>query len=321
MAVTIRDVAQSLNLSHTTVSRVLNGSQSISVPEITRERVRAAAQQMGYIPNRAARALVTGQTHLVALQAYRLSSPYAWMVSEKMQEIVAQDGYEVLVREFGGGDLTLQASVDGILALDTLHLPGNSVLSPSVPYVLMGRTPPHALRLDYVGIDRAYGARLAVEHLIRMGRRRIAHVTSADIHRGEDRRGQTYRAVMREAGLAVELLPVPSDLRRHGYETLLAYAAENGIPDALFCRNDELATGCLRALKELGRQVPGDTAVIGCDGIEEGEYLSPPLSTILSPVEEMCHQAWQFLRRRMKEPDAPVQEIMLRPSLLLRQSA
>lgn len=321
MPVTIRDVARSLNLSHTTVSRALNGREAINIPAATRERVRVTANQMGYTPNRAARALATGRTHLIALQTYRLSSPYAWMVSQQMQEILGADGYEVLVREFGRGDLTLQSSVDGIFALDSRHLPSENSLPPAVPYVLLGTRPSPAPPLDFVGLDLGEGARLATEHLIKAGRRRIVHLTSADLAVEDDARCRGYEAALRSAGLAAEYIKTPADLRRQGYDALLAFAARQDVPDALLCRNDELAAGCLRALHELGRSVPGDTAVIGCDGTDEGEYLSPPLSTIAVPVAEMCRLAWRFLRRRIEEPDCPVQEAVLLPSLLLRQSA
>lgn len=320
MSVTIRDVARSLNLSHTTVSRVLNDRDAISIPHITRERVRTAAKQMGYSPNRSARALVTGRTNLVALQIYRLTSPYAWMVSQQLQDNATRDGYEVVTREFGRGDLTLQSSVDGILALDTFHLPQDTARL-TVPYVMMGMLPLQHLHLDYVGVDFEYGARLAVEHLIRSGKRRIAHMTIEALTKQEEARFHGYRMAMEEAGLPAEFVITPSLLRHDGYGAMLAYAAQHGVPDAVFCLSDELAAGCLRALHELGRRIPEQTAVIGYDGLNEGEYLQPALSTVLQPVEEMCRVAWKFLRRRMQEPDAPPQTALLKPSLLLRASA
>ena len=331
MPVTIHDVARSLNLSHTTVSRVLNDRNTISIPARTRERVRTAAQAMGYSPNRAARALVTGRTYLVALQVFRLGSPYAWMVAQQMQENVIRDGYEVLTREFGGGDLTLQSSVDGILALDTIH-PLHNNERPDVPYVLMGRFIPQSLQmaqslqLDYVYVDLEYGARLATQHLVKAGRKRIAHVTSTSGLREqgtqeEEARCRGYRTVMEDAGLSPEFIVAASDSRQDGCEVLLTYAAEHGIPDALFCRNDELAAGCFRALHFLGRRIPEDTAVIGHDGLQESEYLQPALSTVSPPVEEMCRLAWQFLRARMQDKDAAPQTTILNPSLLLRESA
>ena len=258
------------------------------------------------------------------MQVYRLSSPYVGMVSQQMQEVVAQDGYELIMREFGGGDLTLQSSVDGILALNAGRVPHGVVpedsARPAVPYVLIGTHHSNPTHLDRVDVDLEDVARQATQHLIGLGRRRIAHVTSKMGLPG-DTRCEGYRAAMAAAGLPAAFLNVPGDQRTDGFAVIERCIAEGSLPDALFCRNDELALGCLRALYKSGRHVPEDVAVIGCDGVEEGAYGYCALTTIKLPVAEMCHTAWQFLRRRIEEPDTPPQAVTLHSSLLLRESA
>jgi DNA-binding LacI/PurR family transcriptional regulator len=90
--------------------------------------------------------------------------------------------------------------------------------------------------------------------------------------------------------------------------------------DALFCHNDDVAFGAYRALCDLGVGVGGEIALVGCDGIEEADYLACPLTTIAQPITEMCALAWEFLHRRMQDPGCPLQQRILRPELLVRAS-
>jgi len=322
MRVTIRDVAARLNLSHTTVSRALNGRDTINIPAATRERIRSTAAEMGYTPHHAARSLATGKTNFIALQLFRLDSPYSAKVARAIQEVVGADGYGVVVREYTRhDDMALGAAVDGILALDCSHFPQGfpeGVARLPVAYVGIGFTA--VPTVDHVRVDLYAGAGAAVRHLIGRGARRIAHVTSVPPDRVNDARLAAYREALREAGLESELITVPSDRRGAAYGAIPEYVAAHGLPDALFCRNDELAIGACRALRERDVRLPDDVLIAGCDGIEEGEYTEPPLTTIVPPVEEMCRRGWESLKRRMDAPDAPLQCAILQPSLAVRRS-
>jgi LacI family transcriptional regulator len=97
--------------------------------------------------------------------------------------------------------------------------------------------------------------------------------------------------------------------------------AGGGGVDALFCNNDDLALGAYRGLREAGLRVPDDVMLVGCDGIEDMQFLEQPLTTIAIPVEEMCALAWRFLRRRIENPDTPLQHALLQPTLVVRESS
>jgi len=99
------------------------------------------------------------------------------------------------------------------------------------------------------------------------------------------------------------------------------YVAENGCPDAFFCHSDDVAIGIYRGLCDLKLRVPQNAALIGCDGIQDTEYLECPLTTIVQPVEEMCAKAWQFLLERLEQPDSKKQGIVLKPKLEIRESS
>jgi LacI family transcriptional regulator len=93
------------------------------------------------------------------------------------------------------------------------------------------------------------------------------------------------------------------------------------LPEAFFCHNDDIAMGVYRGLVDLGIKIPDDSALVGCDGIEDAEYLETPLSTIVQPIAEMCRHAFQLLERRISDPTSPIQEVHLYPDFVIRQSS
>jgi LacI family transcriptional regulator len=105
------------------------------------------------------------------------------------------------------------------------------------------------------------------------------------------------------------------------YKSVRDYVGKNANVDGIFCHNDDMAFGAHRALYDLGRRIGPDVALVGCDGIEETEYLSPPLTTVVQPIDEMCELAWEFLRNRIENPTAPLQQRHLRPKLVIRASS
>jgi len=130
---------------------------------------------------------------------------------------------------------------------------------------------------------------------------------------------------MKAAHLPCETLafdfPNQQHLRINVKDLLQKYFSQNGFPDAIFCSNDDVAIGAYRALRELGRAIPQETAVLGCDDIEESQDLTPALSSIHIPVEEMTKRAWELLMQRMENPELPWQHIKVEAPLVLRQSS
>jgi DNA-binding LacI/PurR family transcriptional regulator len=321
MPVTILDIARQVNLSHTTVSRVLNGRTAINIPETTRSRVLAVARELGYRPNLNARALVTGRSKLIALQLFRMDSPFAMEVARQMQALAWQDGYEVLVHEFMGSNTTLYAVVDGIFLLDRIYRPEDPTPSPKdqTPQVSLGAF--HVETVDSVGVDLESPSRAAMELLIRSGRKKIAFLGQYDPAQSTpDGRLTAYSASMSDAGLIPVLLPASANTRLQGHQILLAHIARHGAPEAVFCENDELAVGCYRALREQGLRIPEDTAVIGCDAIDEGTFLDPPLTTISQPIAALCAKGWEFMQSRIEDRMQKPRHVLLPAQLLLQRS-
>ncbi|MEO7718840.1 MAG: LacI family DNA-binding transcriptional regulator [Capsulimonas sp.] len=331
MTISIREVAARAKVSRATVSRVLN-NVDVPISAETRRLVRHVAEEMGYQPNRAARALATGRTQTIALWTSNLRSAYYGEVIYYTHEEIVRHEYELFVSAAGMGsgevvDTNQLASwpVDGVLAVDVPRgkLTGlsNSLIE-NKAFVNIGA---YVLAdADYVQVDFQEKAAEAVLHLAEAGCKRIAYVVPDWFEWFEeitDARLTGYREAMAKLGREPEYIITVDERRESATATLIEYAQKHGCPDALFCYNDELAIGAYPALRELGRVIPDDVAVVGCDGIKDTSYLYPALTTIVQPLEQVCATAWTFLKRRIDSPHIPLQQQVLQPRLEIRGSS
>lgn len=323
MRVTAKQIAKHLGISPSTVSRVLNGRGESFISETTRQRVLDAAREMGYRPHYAARALVTGRTQTIALWMYSLCTSFHAHVAHLMQKILYRDSYHCLIAPVDYLDASTypaDGQVDGIIAHECVDCIRSFLQTPcSMPLVSMGSY--YVTDCDHVGIDLFAGASEALRHLLDTGRRRIAYlVNTSSYHEGEPR-GEAYRFVMEQMGLPVEVIFAVDQSRWETYNGVKQYLQHHKVPDAIFCHNDQMAMACYKCLRDMGIRVPDDVALVGCDGIEEAEFLETPLSTIVQPLEEMCQLAWLFLQRRLQQPALPIQRAILKPHLVVRASS
>lgn len=325
MPITLRDIARHLNLSHATVSLVINGRQDVAIPESTRNRVLEAVKELGYRPNRAARALSKGKTQMISLWIPSTYNTYYAQILQTMQRLISHSGYDMVfcsaTSEPEDRELklaTLCSPADAILAIDCLPTIESLVADADLhdrPVVGIGSY--RSAHRDCVSVDLAPGAEEAMAHLIGQGRRRIVLVRPEDPLEGEPR-DRVYHSALSAAGLSPEVLTLGSDRRALVHEVLTDYVHRHGAPDAFFCHNDHIALVALRVLKELGA---GSCAVVGCDGLEESLYSNPSLSTIVQPVEQMCELGWRFTLDRLKDPQLPPQKAELAARLAVRESS
>jgi LacI family transcriptional regulator len=330
LPISLREVAARAGVSGATVSRVLNDVDVQIAPE-TRQRVKRVAAELGYQPNRTARALVTGRTRAVALWNVNMRSAYTVQIIYYSREEIIRHGYDLVITGAQSDGAVLDTStvhalpVDGILAVDPPRgvIPGleGSRLWRKALVSLGGYVLDDA---DFVRVDFTDAVIEAVRQLHRAGCARIAYLVPDwfEWFRGcDDARLRGYETVMREIGRAPEFVIAPNESRPSALATLKVYVERHGCPDGLFCFNDDMAIGAYRALRDLGRRIPDDVALVGCDGIEDMAYHDPPLATIVPPLGDMCARAWEYLERRIREPDAPLQQADFRPRFALRPSA
>jgi len=323
MPVTIRDIARHANVSHVTVSHILNRKEGARVSDGTRQRVLLAAEEMGYQPNRLARALVTGQTHIIALWIVRPHRPHFARIAERIRAEIRRDGYDVIISDVEQDEGTPTAAewpVDGVLAVA-----GSIRLNRYMEIPAEGRAPMALLEIhegvdwDGVAIDPSGAVRDAIEHLVKTGCKRIAYMVFPG-HFGQIHH-QIYNAVMAKAGLVPELIVPDAETRPSAAAAVKSHVIKRGHPDGIFCRNDDLAIGTMRAIYDLGLRIPDDVKIVGYDGIEDTEFTMPRLSTVQMPIDEMCSIGWRFLRNRMADRDLPTQRELLRPRLVIRESS
>jgi DNA-binding LacI/PurR family transcriptional regulator len=332
---TLEQVAALAGVSRATVSRVVNGSPKVS-PGV-RAQVERAVVKLGYVPNRAARSLVTRRADSVALvvsepHARFLSEPFFAGMVRGVSAALAGTGVQLLLliaqdlpdrgrleRYVAGGH------VDGVL-LASLHgddpLPG-TLERAGVPAVLVGRPAGGAGGVSWVDADNRGGAAKAVDHLARQGRRRIATIAGPlDMGVGLDRL-EGYRDGLAAAGLAgAGDLVEAGDFTEEGGAAAMARLLERpGSPvDAVFAASDLMAAGSLRALRTAGRRVPEDVAVVGFEDSAVARYAQPPLTTVRQPIEEMGRQATRLLLARVAG-EAGGMHLLLDTELVVRSSA
>jgi DNA-binding LacI/PurR family transcriptional regulator len=324
---TIRDIAEKLSLSTATVSKVLNARQDGMISEATRQRVHDAARELGYSPNFAARALVMGRTNTIAVWAQTLADFHASVVNQ-MQDVLRPSGFEMVITDVvKHPDLRSHFQrmpmwpVDGSIALDAPNAVSSFLdAAPGyrTPLVSMGAY--HCDKTDSVAVDLYSGVAEGVRQLVASGRRRIAYLVCDFGNHRCDARYDAYTDVLREAGVQPEYLLIHDSSRSDGRRAILEHLQRGRAPEALVCFNDEMALGAYRGLSESGLSVPDDVALMGCDGIQDTEYLPCPLSTVVQPIEAMCRAAWDFLQARMEDPMRPRQQVLLQACFSGRQS-
>ncbi|MEV5753717.1 LacI family DNA-binding transcriptional regulator [Actinoallomurus sp. NPDC052308] len=294
----LRDVAARAGVSIRTVSNVVNGYAPVS--DETRLRVEAAVAELGYRPNLLARNLKRGRTGMLALVVPELDVPYFAELARAVVTEARRHGYTVVIDQTDGEpdrerELIMGASAalfDGVilspLALSQADLAMRDTTS---PLVLLGERIVES-PYDHVAIDNVAAARTATEHLIDIGRTRIAAMGDQPYETGETAQLRTrgYREAHAARGRALDESLVISTRRFHRSEGARAMATlldrADGPPDAVFCYNDLLAIGAIRTLLARGLRVPEDVAVVGFDDIEEGRYSTPSLTTV-SPDKDL----------------------------------
>jgi DNA-binding LacI/PurR family transcriptional regulator len=332
MAVSLKDVAQAAGVSIKTVSNVVNDYPFVSSE--TRLRVQNALTELGYRPNLSARRLRSGRTGLIALSLPEIAAPYFAELADEVVVAAETRGLTVLIDKTGGqrGHEQRTAAgirdnvVDGTIA-SPLAMTARDVemLGRTHPLVLLGERL-SGLAVDHVAVDSVGAARVATQHLIAGGRRVVAAIgTGAAISNTGRLRLHGYQDAMAGAGLRLDPL-LHGDVawyhRPDGYAAMQLLLTVRPDIDAVFCFNDLLAIGAMRALREGGRRIPEDVAVVGFDDIEDCLYTAPPLSSVSPDLAAVAETAVDLLMQRVNET-APLepQEVFPPYRLVVRESS
>ncbi|MFI7144196.1 LacI family DNA-binding transcriptional regulator [Nonomuraea sp. NPDC050022] len=327
---TLEAVAARAGVSRATASRVVNGQTTVA-PDI-RDAVLRAIDELGYLPNPAARSLVTQRTDSIALvvsepptRVFSEDPLFATAIRSASVELEAADKQVVLMlasspksharveRYIAGGH------VDGVMLI-SMHgadpLP-TALSRLRVPVVSYGR-PAVPVNIPYVDNDNVGGAEAAVRHLVEAGRRRIATIAGPqDMIGGQDRL-TGYRNILRDSDRR-SIVAVGDFTRQSGAVAMRQLLGDDPSLDAVFVANDLMAVGALQSLRLAGRRVPDDVAVVGFDDIEAAKYTEPPLTTVRHPVPEQAAAMVRLLLGLFTGGSA--EPIILPTELVIRESA
>ncbi|RVU49357.1 LacI family DNA-binding transcriptional regulator [Rubrivivax rivuli] len=331
------EVARRAGVSRTTVSFVLNDVRDRGISEATRERVLAVAREIGYEPHAAARMLAGGATGTVALVVPRMAH---LSVDAFLSQLVAsinaechRHGLALLIESTEdegrepGGFLRLVRSrrIDGLIVAnlrtqEIAHL--QQLRAGGVPLVVFGCQLPEAEGFHTMGDDTWQSARLAVDHLLDLGHRQVAFVNYAqpEFH-NVNQRERGWRAALQARGIEPDAAWLAhADISAESGYLATRRLLARGVPfTALFAGNDTIAFGALRALREAGRRVPQDVAVVGYDDIPLAPYADPPLSSVRTDPAVHGRQAVQTLLAQLR-PGSGVVDAVPAPVLVVRAS-
>jgi DNA-binding LacI/PurR family transcriptional regulator len=331
--VTSQQVAKHAGVSRTTVSFILNDVPGAKFPQETKDRVLQAAEDLGYVPDAAARTLASGQTRtlgLVICQSEHLKvDAYISQALYGLNEVSNQHGFRVLIESVGDlsrpraySSLIRAKKIDGLVVLnvqaDDKQL--YELIDDGFPVVLIGSVG----HKEEFSITHESKSTQAVEHLVSLGHKRIAHVALAP---ASDRavsqeRLTHYRSVLAKAGLAhgSELERYGNYSAASGFEAMRSLLASKPYPTAVFAGNDTIAIGVMAAVQQKGLRIPQDIAVVGYDDTPIAAYTTPPLTTVRLTAVEPGMLAGEMLVQLVRGETPKEKQIKLAAELVIRES-
>jgi LacI family transcriptional regulator len=331
MAVTMMDIARDLKVSVVTVSKALRNQGRISA--VTRQRVLRRAKQLNYQMNWVARSLVTRRTYTIGLLLPEFTHSFFAEVARAAAQALRPHGYHVITSyfdedpelELSEADSLLARQVDGLIiaSAQPVHCLAmfRRIQERNIPYVLVDRPIP-GLHATFVGADNLAIGRLATEHLIEQGCCRIGHLRGPAMGIAAAR-FEGYRRALAKHGLRANSRYVVTAGRGDdtGYEGMRRLLTVHPITDGVFCFNDPVAIGAIKAIREAGLRVPHDIAVVGAGNVHYSDLLAVPLTTIDQGTRQMGTRAAEILLERIGQsrPLRP-QKILIPPKLVERES-
>ncbi len=329
----LKDIAQDLNLSVVTISKVLRDHPDIGAE--TRERVLQRMKEVNYRPNLAARALVTGRSYAMGLIVPDLVHPFFGEVAKSLSSVLRQKGYSLVLSSSDDDPRLERQEIEQLLArrVDVLVVASvqkdggifQHIREQKTPVVLIDRRF-EAVNGHFVGIDDIAAGRIATEHLLEVGCRSLAHIGGPDVSTAAGRL-QGYREVLRQR----EILERPGTviLREHGddagdrsgYQAMRRLLELKPRPDGVFCYNDPTAMGAMKAVLEASLRVPEDVAIVGCGNVTYADFLRIPLTSVDQKSEEIGKRAAKLALSILENPPNRMKQIVLTPTLVIRASS
>lgn len=324
----IQKIARMAGVSVATVSRVLNNSDSVK--PANRQKVLEAIEESNYQPNLLARQLRTARSSMILVLVSDISNPFCAEVVKGIEEQAERNGYRILLCNSGADIARSRSSlqllsgkmVDGIITMDAFSkLPELSQLIGRAPWVQCAEHDDNG-QISCVGIDDDVAAQSVVHYLAGQGRQRIALINHDLRYRYARLRQQGYAHQLKEQQLAWQAIAYASELSfSAGKAAMNQLLVGETRPDAVFAVSDTLAAGAMAAIQQAGLRIPQDIAVVGFDGSELADMVSPPLTTLAQPSREIGRRACELVLQKIIRPDSPPQCVIMQGELVMRASS
>jgi LacI family transcriptional regulator len=330
-AVTMMDIARDLNVSVVTVSKVLRNQGKISAA--TRKRVLQRAKQLNYQMNWVARSLVTRRSFTIGLLLPEFTHSFFSEIARSVARTVRPHGYHMIISGFeedpelevSEAESFLARQADGLIIASAQPARRlalfKRIRERDVPYILIDRPVP-GLRVSFVGVENREIGRIAVEHLIARGCRRIGHLRGPKMGIADDRY-EGYRSALRQAGMPAQARYVASGGRgdEAGYDGMKQLLRVRPRIDGVFCFSDPVAIGAMKAIQDQGLNVPNDISVVGAGNVHYSDVLAIPLTTVDQNTAETGRRAAELLLERIEAKGAArVRKVSIPLRLIERDS-
>jgi len=330
----MKDIARDLGVSVVTVSKVLRNHSDIG--EQTRKRILQRMKEVNYQPNPAARTLVSGRTNLVGLIVPDLVYPFFAQVAKGISAKLRAQDYSLIISSSEDDPNMERREIDQMLArrVDALILASvqssaeslNKMQDRGIPCVLLDRKPP-GVSANFVGIDDVNAGMIATNHLIEMGCKTIAHIGGSDVSTALDRQsGYSIALAQRGLGLPPEYIVKyghgDDAGDASGYNLMKQLLQLKPRPDGVFCNDDPIAMGALRAILDAGLQIPKDIAVVGCGNVHYADLLKVPLTSIDQDSNGLGTSAAKLALSVIKQKSKSIpRSVLLVSKLVVRASS
>jgi LacI family transcriptional regulator len=326
----IRDIAKLAGVSTATVSHVINNSRFVS--EKTKQKVLEAVERSGYTPNAHARSLATKQNHTFGLILSDLSNPFFPELVKSIQERAIELGYDITL---GNTNYDPQRTLASVQRMLEQRVSGVAVMTSEMDASLIERLAAREVAMVFLDVGQVgpyvsnivvnyeKGIRDGVEHLLKLGHRRIAYISGPLRLKSAQRRHIAFTKTMKKyaSSLHTEPLIFEGDFKAKGGQQAVAEMLRaSPLPTAIIAANDLMAIGALREVRQAGLCVPADISVVGFDDILFSALTDPPLTTIALPREEMGRAAIEALLQTFRTDDRLGREYKITPKLVIRES-
>lgn len=326
----IKDVAKLAGVSAMTVSRVINAKDTVS--RKNKSRVLRAIDALGYLPSRTARTLRSRRSHIIGLLLPNIENPVFVALAKHVEEEANRSGYNIMIantwesasREANCLELMLSLLIDGIIISPVSSENDELINRCKTPVVVLDRSLKNNNRAPIVAVDNLMIGRLAARHLLALGHRHFACLTGPSHIDVFSDRLEGFRDELGRSGHGLDLISSIAQIASVEQASAAAKALLQECaprPLAVFCVSDLAAIGVIKEAKRMGIAVPGDLSVVGVDGIQAGDWITPSLTTIRQPFAAVASAGVELLVRMIGDAEYAPESINLRPEIVARDSS